>query len=291
MLKTARAAFKMRQEHGTIKRSTFAACGRFAGMDLMTLTEIRRAASRTGGSAVSARVHVQVESAAPRLTREQQPYCKLALADACDRMTLRVWSDHPAYKTCSALTNQDFIELTAEFSQSQYGLDARKCTVRPLNAQEKNELLQGPADLRAKQAADWQSIVETIDRLTDPRLRVLCDVFIKEWGERFRRAAAARKYHHARRGGLVEHTAQMMRVAKEIARVYPQLNVDLLTAGILFHDSGKLWENQFSETGFVMDYDELGELVGHISIGLEIVNSVRSEERRVGKECRSRWAP
>src|SRR6059058_1518453 len=130
-------------------------------MDLLTLTEIRRAASRTGGSAVPARVHVQVESATPKLTREQQPYCELALADACDRMTLRVLSDHPAYKTCSALTNQDFIELTAEFLQSQYGLDARKWTVRPLNAQEKNELLQGPADLRAKQAADWQFIVET----------------------------------------------------------------------------------------------------------------------------------
>ena len=115
MLKTARAAFKMRQEHGTIKRSTFAACGRFAGMDLMTLTEIRGAASRTGGNAISARVHVQVESAAPRLTREQQPYCKLALADACDRMTLRVWSDHPAYKTCSALSAESFIELSGEF--------------------------------------------------------------------------------------------------------------------------------------------------------------------------------
>jgi 3'-5' exoribonuclease len=97
-------------------------------------------------------------------------------------------------------------------------------------------------------------------------------MFVNEWGDRFRRAAAARKYHHARRGGLVEHTAQMMRVASEIAPLYPQLNLDLLIAGILFHDSGKLWENQFSETGFVMDCDELGELVGHISIGLEVVN-------------------
>ncbi len=139
---------------------------------------------------------------------------------------------------------------------------------------EKNELLQGPADLRAKQTADWEFILQTTRGLGDPRLRLLCAAFLNEWGERFRRAAAARKYHHARRGGLVEHTAQMMRVAKEIAPVYPQLNVDLLIAGILFHDSGKLWENQFSETGFVMDYDELGELVGHISIGLELVNSV-----------------
>src|SRR6266571_3758838 len=244
-------------------------------MDLLTLTEIRRAASRTGGSAVPARVHVQVESAAPRLTREQQPYCELALADACDRMTLRVWSDHPAYKTCSSLTTENFVELSGEFHRhSQYGLEARKWTVRPLTDQEKSELLQGPADLRARQGADWEFIVQTNQGIVDPRLRALCDAFRKEWGDRFRRTAAARNYHHARRGGLVEHTAQMMRIANKIAPLYPQLNVDLLLAGILFHDCGKLWENALPENGFVMGYDERGELMGHISIGLELVNSL-----------------
>lgn len=240
-------------------------------MNLLTLTEIRRA---TQNGATSARVHVQVESASPKLTREQQPYCELTLADACDRMILRVWSDHPAYKTCSALTEQDFIELTAEFYQSQYGLDARKWTVRPLTEQEKNELLQGPADLRAKQAADFECIRETVTGIADPRLRALGEAFLNEWGDRFRRTAAARNYHHARRGGLVEHTAQMMRVAKQIAPLYPELNLDLLLAGILFHDSGKLWENALPENGFVMNYDELGELMGHISIGLELVNAL-----------------
>jgi 3'-5' exoribonuclease len=241
-------------------------------MDLMTLTEIRRAAQN---GAVPARVHVQVESATPKLTREQKPYCELGLADACDRMTLRVWSDHPAYKACSALNNESFIELNGEFSShSQYGLEAQKWTVRPLTEQEKNELLLGPAELRAKQTADWQFILGTIGEINDPRLRALCDTFVRDLGERFRRTAAARKNHHARRGGLVEHTAQMMRVALAIAPLYPQLNVDLLIAGIVFHDSGKLWENHYTESGFIMDYDERGELVGHISIGLELVNSL-----------------
>jgi len=240
-------------------------------MQLMTLTEIRRAVQN---GPVSARVHVQVESATPKVTREQKPYCELGLADACDRMTLRVWSDHPAYKVCSALTNENFIELTGEFQSSQFGLDAQKWTVRPLTAQEKNELLQGPAELRAKQEADWKFILETIAKIADPRLRALCETFVKDFGDRFRRTAAARKYHHARRGGLVEHTAQMMRVGLEIAPLYPQLNVDLLLAGILFHDCGKLWENALPENGFVMGYDELGELVGHISIGIEVVNAL-----------------
>ncbi len=253
-------------------------------MDLLTLAEIRRAAQN---GAVPARVHVQVESATPKLTREQQPYCELVLADACDRMTLRVWSDHPAYKACSALTTENFIELTGEFHRhQQYGLEARKWTVRPLTDQEKNELLLGPADLRAKQKADWEFISQTIQTIADPRLRSLCDAFSNDWGDRFRRTAAARNYHHARRGGLVEHTAQMMRIAKEIAPLYPQLNVDLLVAGILFHDCGKLWENCLPETGFTMSYDERGELMGHISIGLELVNSLW---RKLSAEKAEAW--
>ena len=241
-------------------------------MNLLTLSEIRRAVQ---SSPVSARVHVQVDTATPKLTREQQPYCELTLADACDRMTVRVWSDHPAYKACSALTPADFIELSGEFHHhSQYGLEARQWMVRPLTPQEKNELLQGPADLRAKQITDWESIVQTCAGISDPRLRGLCEVFLKEFGDRFRRTAAARNYHHARRGGLVEHTAQMMRVATKLAPLYPQLNIDLLLGGILFHDAGKLWENQLPENGFTMGYDERGELMGHITIGLELVNSI-----------------
>src|ERR1700746_4034215 len=122
-------------------------------MNLLTLAEIRRA---TQNGAASARVHVQVESATPKLTREQQPYCELTLADACDRMTLRVWSDHPAYKVCSALNSESFIELAGDFSSSQFGLDTQRWNVRPLTTQEKDDLLRGPAELRAKQNADWQ---------------------------------------------------------------------------------------------------------------------------------------
>lgn len=249
----------------------------------MTLSEIRRAAQR---GPVTARVHVQVEAATAKVTREQKPYCELSLADACDRMTLRVWSDNPAYKACSALTNENFIEVAGDFQSSQFGLDAQKWTVRPLTPQEKEDLLRGPTELRTKQDADWKFIIETIAKISDPRLRALCETFVKEFGDRFKRTAAARKYHHARRGGLVEHTAQMMRLGVAIAPLYPQLNADLLVAGIFFHDSGKLWENALPENGFVMGYDELGELVGHIAIGIELVNALW---RKLSSENSEAW--
>jgi 3'-5' exoribonuclease len=242
-------------------------------MELKTLSEIRRAAQN--GKPLEARVHVQVDAAAPKFTREKKEYCELTLADACDRMTLRVWGDHPAYKVCSAMTSADFIEVSGEFlKHSQFGLEARKWMVRPLTDEEKNALLEGPPDLRARQATDWDFILRTVEAIGDPRLRGLCEALITDFGDRFRRTAAARNYHHARRGGLVEHTAQMMRVGKAISPLYPQLNADLLMAGILFHDSGKLWENQLPENGFTMGFDERGELMGHITIGLELVNSL-----------------
>ncbi len=197
--------------------------------DLMTLMQIRQAA-RNG--AVEARVHVQVENAIAKTTREQKPYCELNLADTEDRMTLRVWSDHPEYKACGALQTNDFIELSGEFQQhQQFGLDAKRWTVRVLTPEEKQQLLQGPPELRAKQAADWDYIVAMTRAIADPRLRALCDAFLQEWGDRFQRSAAARNYHHARRGGLVEHTAQMMRLAEKIAPLYPALNFDLLACG------------------------------------------------------------
>ncbi|HJY20656.1 MAG TPA: HD domain-containing protein, partial [Chthoniobacterales bacterium] len=240
--------------------------------ELLTISEIRR---RAQDGFVTARVHAQVESTSAKATREGKPYCEIGLADACDRMTLRVWDNHPDYKTCCALQEGDFIEIDGEFAQhQQFGLEGKTWKSRTLTPDEIANLLAGPPELRVKQATDFLFIDQTVAVISDPRLRGICQLFLKDFGDRFRRTAAARNYHHARRGGLVEHTAQMMRVALGLCPIYPQLNRDLLASGILFHDSGKLWENHLPEDGFTMGYDERGELMGHISIGLELVNSL-----------------
>jgi hypothetical protein len=140
-----------------------------AKLELMTLSQIRKAAQN---GPAEARVHVQVETASAKLTREQKPFCELALADAEDRMTLRVWSDHPEYKACGALQTNDFIELSGEFQQHQFGLDAKSWKVRALTPGEKQQLLQGPPELRAKQAADWDYILASTRAIGDipPRM-------------------------------------------------------------------------------------------------------------------------
>ena len=157
----------------------------------------------------------------------------------------------PRTKRAARLRPESFIELTGEFQRHpQYGLEARKWTRAAAYRAGKKRITARSRGF-ARQA-DGRLGVYQANRAEQLPIRgcvLLCEDVLNEWGDRFRRTAAARNYHHARRGGLVEHTAQMMRVAKEIAPLYPQLNLDLLLAGILFHDSGKLWENRSAGNG------------------------------------------
>lgn len=241
-------------------------------MELHSLTSLKRA---TQAGRVEAKVHVQIEAIAKKETREQKPYWELIVADAESKITLRAWSDSPSYKQCDDLAQGGFLEIAGEFAHSpHFGVEAKRWTCRPLSPAERDALLAGPAELREKQRVDFETISQQADALRDPRLKALTAAFFAEFGERFKRTAAARTYHHARRGGLVEHVAQMLRAASVLADVYPQLNRDLLVAGVIFHDCGKLWENALPENGFAMPYNERGEMIGHITIGAEVVNAL-----------------
>jgi 3'-5' exoribonuclease len=83
---------------------------------------------------------------------------------------------------------------------------------------------------------------------------------------------------------LLDHTAQMLKVAQVLAPVYPEVDGDLLAAGVIFHDLGKLWENDTGEKGFGSVPSRKGELIGHISLGIEMANALwREGEAAEGK--------
>lgn len=81
----------------------------------------------------------------------------------------------------------------------------------------------------------------------------------------------------------------MMRSAVQICEAYTNLNRDLMVAGVLFHDVGKLWENVYQENGFTMPFTEISELIGHIPLGMEIVNKLWRELLEDG-ELSASWA-
>jgi 3'-5' exoribonuclease len=235
---------------------------------------LRQLKQATGPTPEPFRVHVQIESSSQKPSSAGKPYLELKLNDGSEAIIWRVFDNNPVFASAADLRKGEWIELAAHWESGKYGLEPRNPALRVLETDEVETLLSGDEDYRERQRLDYETIGSFVSEIVDPRLRGVCSLFLQQHGDRFKRAAAARDYHHARRGGLVEHVAQMMRSAVKISEAYPSLNRDLLVAGVLFHDCGKLWENNYAEGSFTMPYSIHGELIGHISLGLEVVNKL-----------------
>lgn len=253
-------------------------------MDELSIRELKQQA---GPVATLVRFHAQLEKLLQKTTKTGNPFYEVTFADAEETLVLRVWNNSPMFGSCSQLQARSFYEVSGEFGLANDGrsLDGKTWTARALSEEETAGVLAGSSELREKQEADYAFIEEAAGGLADPRLALLCRSFLDRYGDRLKRTGAARDYHHARRGGLVEHVAQMMRAAVQICEAYPMLNRDLLVAGVLFHDVGKLWENAYVAKGFSMPYTEVSELIGHIPLGMEIVNKLWRESVGVSEEA------
>ncbi len=234
---------------------------------------VRELLSQTSASPLEAEIDVQLQSVTTRETKGGKPFLILSLADATGSCSLNVWNNHPQWESANKDLQADvFLRFDGQWSKNDFGLDAKSWQFRLLNEGEIENLLAGDPATREKQETDWREITQVVDTISDPRLSALCTHFLDTHGEKFRRCAAARKNHHARRGGLAEHVAQMMRSARALHAAYPYLNLDLMQAAILFHDCGKLWENNYPATGFGQNHNRIGEMLGHIPLGLELIN-------------------
>ncbi len=237
----------------------------------ITIASLKDLASETPAAAA---IHAQLQSRATRTTKNNKPYLELVFADSSGNFHFKVWSDSPVYQQAEALPEGDVFRIEGRWTQSQYGLDSRDISFHQPDEKALADFYAGDPIIREKQERDYAEIRNLCDSITDPRLHALCGVFFDQLGDRFRRTAAAKRNHHARRGGLVEHVAQMMRSAAALSPVYPELNRDLLLTGVLFHDSGKLWENSYPEHGFSQTLSLHGEMMGHIPLGIELVNKL-----------------
>ena len=229
---------------------------------------------QAGETPVAAAIHAQLQSRATRKTKADKPYLELVFADSTGNFHLKVWSDSPLYQQAQALTETAVFRLEGKWTQNSYGIESRDLAFQQPELSALDAFYAGDPATRAKQDRDFATIQQFCASLAEPRLHALCQRFFGQLGERFRRAAAAKRNHHARRGGLVEHVAQMMRSADALTGVYPELNRDLLLAGVLFHDCGKLWENSYPEHGFAQILSLHGEMLGHIPLGIELANKL-----------------
>jgi len=116
----------------------------------------------------------------------------------------------------------------------------------------------------------YADVRAAIAAMKNPWLRQLLASIVDDpaIGPRLKRAPAAMTMHHAYLGGLIEHVASLVGLAAKVSAHYPELDADLLLAGIVLHDIGKIDELRY---GRGIDYSTEGRLLGHIMIGVALV--------------------
>jgi 3'-5' exoribonuclease len=116
----------------------------------------------------------------------------------------------------------------------------------------------------------WQELQGHLSSIGSPFLRELLTRILAQYGDRLRIWPAAQAVHHAYRGGLLEHVLKIIESVTFLAGSYGA-NRDLLVAGAILHDIGKLEELSY---GVTTEYSVEGNLVGHITIGAQLVREV-----------------
>jgi len=133
----------------------------------------------------------------------------------------------------------------------------------------------------------FEEVKQIVGRIENSQLKALVSEFLadSELMEKFCNAPAAMKLHHDYIGGLLEHIHNMLRVAVAILPLYPQVQHDLVLAGIFLHDIGKTDELAYD---MAFSYTDSGQLIGHISKSLLMINqkadSLRSGGMQIDQE-------
>jgi len=100
--------------------------------------------------------------------------------------------------------------------------------------------------------------------------KLLENIFIKneECAEIFKSHSAAMYMHHSYMGGLLEHTLSVAETCLFFGGRYKYVDMNILLAGALLHDIGKIYELSSLPQN---EYTDDGQMLGHIILGLEMV--------------------
>ena len=116
----------------------------------------------------------------------------------------------------------------------------------------------------------WAELRAIVSAIANDHIRGLLNAFLDDpdIAARYQVAPAAKSIHHAFRSGLLEHVLSLLKLARLVGSHYVSIDVDLLTAGIVLHDIGKIYELSY-ERGF--SYSPEGQLLGHIAIAIRMI--------------------
>lgn len=199
---------------------------------------------------------------------KQGKFLSLVLGDKTGEMDAKVWEKGEELAATFAL--YDFIMVKGVITKYNQKLQITVENLKKVSIKDKDLIHFLPVSPR-EPAEMWSEMEKEIETIKNLHLRQLVDLVFsdEELKDKFQRAPAAKSHHQAYLGGLLEHTLNVMQVAKKIGESYKEIDVDLLLTGALFHDIGKTEEFSYDR---VIDYSNSGRLLGHIVMGINLID-------------------
>jgi len=196
------------------------------------------------------------------------PYLNLRLKDKTGELDGKVWEN--ALEFDGLFKKGDIVQITARAVTYKNALQLAVLALRQADPQDID-----PADFFPSSKHDIDAMYSELRRFVDtirtPCLKNLVAAFLddEQIADLFKRAPAAKGFHHVYIGGLLEHTLSVTRLIEGAAAHYADVNRDLLITGGILHDIGKIHELTYDG---IFDYSDEGRLIGHIIIGLEMID-------------------
>jgi 3'-5' exoribonuclease len=203
-----------------------------------------------------------------RQKKTGEHYLSLILADRTGEVEAKMWDN--VTEVMETFEKDDFIKVkgVAQLYQNRPQFTIHK--LRRLDESEADSADFFPCSARDPEEM-FTELRATIAGMSNPHLRALLEAIFADpaIAEPYKLAPAAKTIHHAWRSGLIEHVLSLCALCRLAAGHYGKVDIDLLLTGAILHDIGKIEELTFDRS---FSYSSSGQLLGHIVIGLRIVD-------------------
>lgn len=214
-------------------------------------------------------------------TRNGKPYDNLILQDKTGTLDGKIWD--PNSQGIADYDEKDFVEVVGDVITYNNNL---QLNIKQLRIASEDEYNPGDYMPTSEKSVDgmYEELLGYIRKISNPYLRQAVEYyFVKDEAfiKSFKGHSAAKTVHHGFAGGLLEHTLSVTKMCEYFVNAYDILNADLLYASAVCHDIGKTKElSNFPDN----DYTDIGQLVGHIVIGVEMIGeAIRTNSGFSGK--------
>ncbi|MGB9682000.1 MAG: 3'-5' exoribonuclease YhaM family protein [bacterium] len=192
------------------------------------------------------------------LDKNGKSYISLTIGDKTGCILAKMW-DYDGREISIGLV----YEITGRVREFNNNLEISLESLEPTNHFDPKDFIpQGERDplLLLKELKKYT------EEITNEGIKGLVNSFLNDENliRKFLIAPAGKIIHHAYIGGLIEHTWEVCKICLLTSELYPEINRDLVIAGSILHDIGKIDELIYNTQ---IDYSTKGRLLGHIFIG------------------------